>query len=141
MKTFFIPVILLLIFSSCKKEDKNTCEKTMASIAGTYSFVKFEVGINGVYQDVNNQLESCQLDDKLILSADGKSNYQDLGVICDPNGSEMGNWSITADGKMTINDGSNADVQSAEFSYDCTTLILTEDEPGTGYKYRVTLKK
>ncbi|CAN5702206.1 hypothetical protein BH11BAC3_BH11BAC3_36490 [soil metagenome] len=133
-------VISLCLFTSCKK-DKNTCSVTVASIAGTYSFGKFEVGSNGVYQDITSQFESCQLDDKLILDANGTSTYQDLGVVCNPNGTETGTWSISADGKMTVQTGTDTDVSSADVSFDCTTLVLTADGPLSGYKFRSTIKK
>lgn len=137
-------ILLCIIFSSCKKDktNNNNCDKTVAAIAGTYSFVKFEVGTNGVFKDVtHDQLEPCELDDKLTLSLNGTTDYKDLGTVCNPSGDETGTWSISSAGKMTIN-GGTANVQMADInSFDCFTLVITSIEPNTGYQYRITMKK
>ncbi len=147
MKTkIFFSALLLCVLFSCKKKDKasTNCDKTMASIAGSYSIIKLEIGTNGTFQDITNQLEACQLDDKLSLGKDGVFIYQDLGAACSPPGTTTGSWNISSSGKLTINgNGTAADVESADItSFDCSTLVLTEPDPTTpGDEVRLTLKK
>ena len=138
-------ILLCIVSSSCKKDaSSNTnCDKNVASIAGTYSFVKYEAGMSGVFQDVTHDfLEPCELDDKLTLNTNGTTLYKDLGTACDPSGDETGTWAISSDGKMTINDGT-VDVSVADItSFDCSTLVLTGTETGgSGIQFRVTMKK
>ena len=142
LKKIIIPGLLLLTFSACKKD--NSCDKTVASIAGTYSLVKLEVGSGGVFSDITGLLETCQLDDKLSLNANGTSSYMDLGTVCLPAGDESGTWDITAAGKMTINTGGGTvDVTDADItSFDCSTLVLTGfDLSSPGDQFRLTIRK
>ena len=147
-KIIIVSATFFLLLSSCKKENSSstpaTCNKTMTDIAGTYSIVKLEAGIAEPLSDITtSELDACQLDDKIVLNANGTTNYQDLGTACTPSGSESGNWSIGSDGKMTINAGT-ADVANAEIvSFDCATLVLltTETIGGIAVKFRLTIKK
>ena len=143
----FLPALLLCIFFSCKKNDSNTgnCDKTVASIVGTYEIVKFEVGFSGVFQDFTNQIDACDLDNKILLNGDGTTLTQDVGVVCNPSSNSTGTWSISSAGKMTINDnnGGPTDISTADItSYDCSTLVLTGADPGApSDQFRLTLKK
>lgn len=140
------PAVLLFLFTACKKDKVTSCEKTMADIAGTYTVVKLEIGISGVFTDITNELEPCEKDDKLILNSNGTSTYQDLGLACDPPENSSGTWSIDGSGKMTIDDGGgsgSADISTATInSFDCTTLVLTgTDDSFPGGEFRLTIKK
>ena len=147
-KIIIVSTSFFLILSSCTKENSSntpaTCNKTVADIAGTYSIVKLEAGIAEPLTDITtSELDACQLDDKIVLNANGTTNYQDLGVVCTPSGSENGNWSIAGDGKMTINAGTT-DVANAEIvSFDCATLVILTNRvvSGISVKFRLTIKK
>ena len=149
MKTpLLITLVFLCLLSSCKKDaaTSNTCAKTVANIAGTYSPIKNEISMmNAPFADITSQWQPCERDDKLILNANGIYTYQDLGISCTPSGNSSGTWSISsADGKFTINDtGSAQEITNADItSFDCSTLILTGDvSAGTGARFRLTLKK
>lgn len=149
MKTLLIITITFLcLLSSCKKENKTTanCTKNMEAISGTYSLLKLEVqGMNNTsFDDISGNLQACELDDKLILNPNGTSVRQFLGKGCMPPLVGSGNWSISSDNKMTINDhGSASDILDADItSFDCSTLVLTGTEPmASSAKYRLTLKK
>ena len=142
---FLAPALLVVVFASCKKNETNTCGKTMADIAGTYSISKLEFERSGAFVDFTDSLEDCNKDDKLTLNADGTSSYQDAGVACDPPENASGTWSIDSEGRMSIDDG-GADifsVSTAEItSFDCNTLVLTGISPGfAGFTFRLTIKK
>ncbi len=140
-------VILLFILFSCKKNDnKSNCDKTMASIAGTYSIAKVELGLNGSFTDFTSTIEDCNRDDRLSLNSNGTTSYQDLGVKCSPPADGTGTWSISSAGKITITDntGGASDVSQGDItSYDCSLLVITEPDPSgdPGSKTRVTFKK
>ena len=138
-------IFLCIISASCKKEKStNTnCDKTVAAIAGTYSFIKVEAGTNGVFKEVTNDFfEPCELDDKISMNVNGTTLYKDLGTVCNPSGDEAGTWSISSAGKIIINDGT-VDVSEADItSFDCSTLIITgNDSGGSGIQFRFTMKK
>ena len=148
MKTpLLITVVCLCLLSSCKKDaaTSNTCAKTVANIAGTYSPVKNEISMmNAPFMDITSQWQACERDDKVTLNANLTYAYQDLGTSCTPSGKSMGTWRISADGKFTINDnGSAENITNADItSFDCSTLVLTGDvSAGTGTRFRLTLKK
>jgi hypothetical protein len=133
-------IVMCIVSSSCKKEKANSnCEKTVASIAGTYSVVKVEVGFAGNFTDV--ALEPCQVDDKLTLNADGTTVYKDLGTVCEPSGDETGTWGISSSGKMTIANGTIGVNEADITSFDCSTLVLTATDSDSGAKVRLTIKK
>ena len=105
------PLFFHAYFFPVKKQDdtKANCDKTVASIAGTYSTVKFEFGTNGIFQDATGLLESCDLDDKISLNADGTTVIQDLGIVCTPRENSRGTWSISSSGQITIEDNNNGE--------------------------------
>lgn len=149
MKKFFILAsVFLLILSSCKKENSGnnpTCNKTVADIAGTYSLVKVEGGLAEPLLDVTStEVKPCQLDNKIILNANGTTNYSDIGVLCSPpENNAAGTWSISPEGKITVSAGTVVVTNADIISYDCTTLvILTDRASGFGtIKVRLTIKK
>jgi len=142
IKKLLVPGLLMLLFSSCKKESAN-CDKNVASLSGTYSFVKIEIGTAGTFIDITSELEACELDDKLVLNANGTSSYLDQGTACSPAGNETGTWSVSSTGKMTINNGSSVELTDADItSFDCSTLVLTGFESSSpGDQFRLTIKK
>jgi len=139
------PALLLLVFASCKKDETNTCGKTMADIAGTYSITRLQFERSGGFVDFTASLDNCNEDDKLILNANGTSIYQDAGVACDPPENAAGTWSIDSEGRMSIDDGGSDvfSISTAEItSFDCNTLVLTGTSPGfAGFSFRLTIKK
>lgn len=148
MKTKILAsLILLLIIFSCKKNSNNSsdCSKTMASIAGTYSIFKVEIGNNGVFTDATSSIDDCNRDDKLSLNSNGTTSYQDLGTKCSPAEDGTGTWSISSAGKITISDnnGGASSVTVADItSYDCTFLVVTQSDPSTpAVQIRTTFKK
>src|SRR4051794_11264772 len=96
----FLSIVLaaIIICSSCKKDKAtNACSNSMANLAGTYSIVKIEANLFGTFSDVTGQyFKSCELDDKIILDANGTANYSDAGTACDPNGTVAGTWSVSS---------------------------------------------
>ena len=147
-KIIIVSITFFLLLSSCKKENSSStpasCNKTMADIAGTYSLVKVEAGLADPLSDITtSELDSCQLDDKLILNTNATANYQDLGIVCTPNGSKNGNWSIAGDGKMTIDAGTTVVTNAEIVSFDCATLVLLTNRviSGVTVKFRLTIKK
>lgn len=147
-KIIIVSTSFFLLLSSCKKENSTstpaTCNKTMADVAGTYSLVKIEAGLADPLSDITtSELNPCQLDDKLVLNASGTANYQDLGIVCTPSGSTNGTWSISVDGKMTINAGTTVVANAEIVSFDCATLVMLTNKviSGVSVKFRLTIKK
>lgn len=146
MRKISVAATLLITLFSCSKEKSTNsgCAKTVASIAGTYSVLKAEIGLGGVFVDITSQLDVCKLDDRISLNTNGTTVYADLGTVCSPSGNSTGTWSIDASGRMTIDDGGGSvDISTADItSFDCTTLVLTGTDPGApGESFRLTMKK
>lgn len=141
INAFASPLFIAVIFSACKKEETpKTCGKTMAEVAGTYSFTKIEASTGGAFSDITSLMEPCVVDNKIILNTDGTAEYQDAGIACSGGSGTggSGHWNIGPDGKLNINVGtinfSDADV----ISFDCSTIVFTESDD---LEYRSTVKK
>ncbi len=122
-----IPFVLLSTLFSCKKDDNaQTCDKTMASVAGAYSLSKMELGMGGVFSDVTSLLETRELDDKIVLNSNGTSVYKDMGAVCSPLENSTGTWNISPAGKLTVNnDGGPGDISEADPSNPLIQFRLT----------------
>lgn len=132
---------LSLIISSCKKTNAGggSCTTSVANLAGTYSFVKIEatlVGSNTFGDVTSTVLTPCQLDDKIVLNADGSAVYQDAGTVCSPPGDGTGNWILSGN---VISSSVGPGINGTISSFDCTNLVLV-DTSGS-YVYRLTIKK
>ena len=139
IKTLSLAALSLLLFGSCKKDKANSCDKSMAAIAGTYSITKIEIGSNGNFVDVDDR-DACEKDDHIVLNQNGTLQYQDDGITCDPNGEDSGTWNIDSNGKITMSGAGDFYAQTADVtSFDCTNLVITGTE--SGIQYRVTFKK
>lgn len=124
MKKFMLSVLVLAVsFVSCQKEEStpNGCSVSMASIAGTYKItsIKYKSASSAPEQDYLAMMDPCEKDDLIVVKANGSADYQDAGIVCSPEGSYTGTWSLSGN-TMTI-DGAPAAIQS----FDCKKLVLT----------------
>lgn len=137
-KTIAFAVCIIILAASCKKEAKSTCGKTMAEVAGTYSYTKIQFRSGGATTDITGTMDVCILDNKMILNTDGTAKYSDEGVDCGRTGS--GHWNIGADGKLHINVGTVVFEDADVTSFDCSTIVF-EEEDGLDMVYISTIKK
>jgi hypothetical protein len=80
--------------------------------------------------------EACEIDDNLILNADGTYQYLDAGIICSPAGNDAGTWSVN--GNTLETDGDLANIES----FDCKNLVLTIDDVEVdGDRIKITLAR
>lgn len=121
-KTFLPFCLILLLAASCQKEAQDTvdCPQTVAAIAGTYKLtaLKYKASASSAEQDYLLLKEACELDDIVLLNANGTYHYQDAGTSCSPDGTDAGTWSIA--GNTIISDGI---VSGTIQSFDCKSLI------------------
>lgn len=101
----------------------------MASIAGTYKITTYtyKASPSSPEQDYTNVFlpNSCERDDLVTLTTDGKYVYTDAGMVCSPPRDTTGTWSLL--GATLILDGTVTTVKS----FDCKTLILTHNNVAT----------
>ena len=142
MKTFFLSILVISFVVSCKKKDTDTCEITMAEIAGSYQLTKFEsVSYNtGAAQDLTSTLPSCELSGIYNFKTDSTATYTEL-TNC--NGSGNGTWSLSDAGLYTsFTSGNGNRISSTSItSWDCTNLVLMTRFPSVPYNYRFTFTK
>jgi hypothetical protein len=119
-KIFGTAFLALIVLSSCEK-DKDDCEKTVATISGTYKITSATYTAPGVPGSVDYyaQLDACEKDDLQILNANGNYTYQDAGTACSPSGSYSGTWSLSGN-SITI-DGETGTIES----FNCDELVLS----------------
>ncbi len=115
----------VLLFASCKKNDK--CNTDVASVSGTYKVAsaKYKEPSSGVEVDAIGILfgEACEKDDLTVLNSNGTYQNTDAGVVCDPSNTYSGDWSLS--GNTLILDGDSYTIES----FNCTTLSVS----ATGY--------
>lgn len=121
MKKLFIPVFILSLFAlSCKKEgNNNTCTTSVASISGSYKINSLVYKASATSADVDYlaTFDPCQKDDIIRFNTNGTADYQDVGAICSPNGSNTITWSLNGN-SITI-DGETGTIQS----FDCQNWL------------------
>ena len=127
----FSIAIIIIVFScaSCKKSSNSTdttCTLSASSLAGTWSYKNITYQKTPTSPVVNilgdpTQFAACQKDNTNTFSANGGWSYNDLGVICSPNASIIGTWTL-----------SNNIIQLSALgfpwpvtSFDCQTMVVT----------------
>jgi Lipocalin-like domain len=124
VKNLLSGLIILCVAISCKKEKQDHCSPTKATIAGTYKVTAFTYKETSTSpsQDYLLLKDPCELDDLLEFNANGNYTYRDMGVVCSPDGSDVGSWSVI--GNTIISDGI---VAGTIQSFDCHTLVVYTD--------------
>ena len=132
-------IFILLLVSSCRKDSKNECTPTVASVSGTYKLtaLKYKAGASATEQDYLLMRDDCENDDLIILNANGTYQYQDAGISCSPNGNDNGTWGIT--GNMVFSDGIVGGIIE---SFDCRSLtVYTSNFIVPGDKITMTITR
>lgn len=125
MKGAFAALVLAGTFIiSCKKDPSPTpapdCSISMAGLSGAYKLISLQYKRNATAPVVNylDFMDDCEKDDIVTLKSDGTYHYNDVGTVCNPNGSDNGTWSVT--GNTITSDGT---INGTVSSYDCKTLV------------------
>ena len=138
MKKVLFGLLVLGAMASCKKDKNNSCESTVAGIAGSYKITKITAVIpNFPDQDVTTTFATdCERNGVYQLKSDKTVTYTESGSCSD---SGTGTWDIV-DNKMTVTtDGGSLDYSSTPItSWDCTTFVLSQDGGGVTYKVYFT---
>jgi hypothetical protein len=121
-KIILVAVILLVMVSSCKKEDSTPapCLTDISSIAGIYKITvaKYKASSSSPEQDFFATLLACEKDNIIKLNANGTADYQDAGTVCTPNSTYSSTWSLN--GSSITMDGSTGTIQL----FDCKKLVV-----------------
>ncbi len=131
------------IFSSCQKEAGNndTCKIDMQHIAGDYKLtaLTYKSNANGVEVNFFDFLNDCEKDDILGLHENGSFNFNDVGMVCSPNGSGSGTWSVNGN-QLTSSDGNI--LEGTISTFDCKSLVYYANDLSTpGDKLTFTLTR
>lgn len=115
----------------------NTCDTTVAGIAGSYQLVKLISFKNTDTLDLTPISTSCY-----TFNASGTANYVQ-STNC--NGSNGGTWNVfNGIFSFSLMGGDNTTIFNSALTlitiWDCTNLVLTTDYP-SATNYRYTFKK
>ncbi|NCU06113.1 MAG: lipocalin family protein [Chitinophagaceae bacterium] len=134
---FFAAVAASAILFSCKKNDKTSCDATVAAIAGKYKISSMTIAGQSV---IDQFMDACQKDDVYELKADKTVVYDDAGTQCSPSGDDTGTWDVV-NGTITITQNSGGGMEfSGTVSNKCNSIEVSEDMGGT-IKIVTTLTK
>lgn len=138
-RTIFSFLLLTLFLVSCKKDrDEQQCQPNVAGISGNYKITSLQYKMTSTSTPVDYLvfMDDCEKDDLIILKADGTYQSNDIGLICTPNNSNSGTWSIS--GNTIISDGV---VAGTIETFDCNKLVCFLDDvnvPGDRFTLTVT---
>jgi hypothetical protein len=124
MKKFlFSALAITLLFSACKKEDKEekAVTPTKENLSGIYKITKI-MGKQGsaAEQDVTGDwLDECERDDLYKLNTDYSYEWIDAGTKCFPAGGYTDSWNLLNSLTVVI-DGDTYNIKS----FDGKTLVL-----------------
>lgn len=129
-----LSLVIVLAFSSCKKDENSACDISLTAIAGNYKVTKVTAAGIDVTGDVLT--DDCLKNGIITLGADGSAVYTQ-GAGC--TGGGTGSWSLSTDGKITINTDSDFDdVSAATVNNTCSSLIITKSYMGVSYSTTLT---
>ncbi len=126
-KNLLFTLAFVFAITSCQKNrsQEDSCARTIAGLAGTYKLtaLKYKAGADSPELDYMLLREICENDDLIVLEANGNYRYNDLGLVCSPDGSGTGTWSVA--GNVIISDGI---VSGIIQNFDCHFLTVYSDD-------------
>jgi hypothetical protein len=124
---FFAAIAASALLFSCKKNDKTSCDNTVAALAGNYKITK--VTLAG--QDITQQafFDACLKDDVLQLKADKTLIYDDAGTLCNPPADGTGTWDVVS-GRITVTHTGGGDDFDGTVVNKCNSFEVSEDFGG-----------
>ncbi len=142
-KISLVIFIGLIVLGSCQKskgDDDKGCQINTAGLAGNYvlTSLKYKATATAPEQDYLIWMDPCEKDDIISLNTNGTYNYKDVGMVCSPDESESGTWSVN--GNTIISDGI---VAGTIEKFDCKSLVVYTTElnmPGDRLTITITKK-
>lgn len=129
-RLFFSAAIAALALTSCKK-DKGDEQKaiTVENIIGDYKLTSQTSKVEGTGQTNDDMLslDACEKDDLFQFKTGGVFQFKDAGLVCDPDESYTGKWSmqnniLSIDGS-TIN-GTITSLTNSKIEITATNTVL-----------------
>lgn len=132
---FFAAVAASALLFSCKKNDKTSCDNTVAALVGNYKITK----ITAAGQDQTNSFyfEDCNKDDIFQLKADKTLIYDDAGTLCSPADDANGTWDVV-NGQISITHGGGSPDASGTVKNKCNGFEVTQNIGGVDIVYTFT---
>ncbi len=141
-KTKFVVVALaaVFLFSACQKDPaEQACQRNLAGISGTYKLtsLQYKMNASATPADYLAFMDACEKDDVIVLKANGTYDYNDIGSVCSPSGTDNGTWSLA--GNVITSDGM---VNGVIESFDCQKLVCyIEDVYTIGDRLTMTITR
>ena len=138
-RTAFCLMLLVAGFSSCKKDDKNPKEVSMANIAGTYKFTEMTYQYNNdPVENILQDLDACDQDNTVTFKVNSTYSYVDIGLVCSPSSAHDGTWAVPNTNTFEL-DGESMTIDSFDGSNLKLTNIYTS--PGSTETYHYTFTR
>ncbi len=139
-KMVCIAILSVFLLSACKKDPvEQDCQRTLAGISGSYKLTSLQYKMNASATPVDYLafMDACEKDDVIVLKANGTYDYNDVGTVCTPSGTDNGVWSVA--GNVITSDGM---VNGVIESFDCQKLVCyIEDVYTTGDRLTMTITR
>ena len=138
MKLLIALSFILLVVTSCSKDDSTTCGMTKENIAGNYKVTGNTYKQTPTSQEENlmDDAAPCEIDDVITFNTNNTYEVADLGIACSPTNDDSGTWSVSGS-TLTI-DGESTTIKS----FNCKTLVaVTTDVFVAGDQITLTLTK
>lgn len=144
--TFSLLALVMLMVTSCKKDDPVKTPKDYLTGRDCWKLVKFETkDSTGAFVDASALFigtEACDIDDCNKFSADGKYEQNEGATKCDPSDTQVyttGTWTLSSDSKKLtwVVDGETNEMDIQALT--ATDLIVSGSFSGLGLPISVRL--
>jgi hypothetical protein len=137
-RTAFCLMLLVAVFTSCKKDDKKATEISMANIAGTYKFTLMTYQYNNdPVENILQDLDACDKDNTVTFKVNSTYSYVDIGLVCSPSSAHDGTWAVPSTTTFEL-DGESMTIDSFDGNNLNLTNIYTSQGSTETYHYTFT---
>lgn len=138
-KLLIITSALVVVFSSCKKDDPlPTCNLDNNGILGGYKVtsILYKANATAPELDIFALYDACEKDDIITFVSNGVYTVTEGATSCTPTNADSGTWSLS--GSTLTLDGTEGGVVS---NFSCSGFTMTQTIASTGEVTKVTLVK
>ena len=135
MKKLVLSALILSGLLVGCKDDDDDCDLNSGNLAGTYQItgLSYKANASATPVDIYATYDACEKDDRVIFNTNGTVTYSDAGVVCVPDGNDMGTWALS--GSTLTMDGQAGTVSS----FNCSGMTLSIAGATSGELTTVTL--
>jgi hypothetical protein len=112
----------IIFFTACKKSENVSDARTVQNLSGSFHLNAIIWTTAGININVYDSLPPCEKDNVIQLNSDLTLDFIDGDIVCDPNETDHGTWSLSSNGDSLYFNSNPAYINS----WDGKILVLSE---------------